>query len=83
VRNEVLNGLLYNICEIYLDDCIVYADTKEEYLIRLEALYRRFSEKGIFLQREQCKFELESIDYFGHVVSAQGYSSLRSREKGI
>ena len=30
MATEVLNGLIMNICELYLDDVIVYADTAQE-----------------------------------------------------
>jgi hypothetical protein len=33
----VIAGLIYVVCELYLDDVIVYGNTKEEFLERLVA----------------------------------------------
>ena len=37
----VLAGLLYFICELYIDDILLHATTQIEYLIRLETLLMR------------------------------------------
>ena len=42
MAGEVLAGILYIICEIYVDDCIVYGDTEEEFLKNLRDVFLRF-----------------------------------------
>ena len=39
---RVLTGLLYTICEVYLDDVLVYGDTEEEFLANLDKVFARF-----------------------------------------
>ena len=46
----VLNGLIYTKCEMYLDDCIVYARGHEEFLERLELVFQRFEKHGLYLK---------------------------------
>jgi Reverse transcriptase (RNA-dependent DNA polymerase) len=75
-------GLLHNVCEVYLDDCIIYADSEEQYLERLKILFQRFSEKGTFLQPEKYHFSLESVEYLRHDATVTGYTFFtKSREK--
>jgi hypothetical protein len=38
----VLAGLIYLICEMYLDDCIVFATGDEQFIERLETVFKRF-----------------------------------------
>ena len=38
----VLNELIYISCEMYQDDCIVFARGQDEFLERLERVFRRF-----------------------------------------
>ena len=47
MATEVLGGLIMNICELYLDDVIVYADTQLSLDTRLRQCFERFRERGI------------------------------------
>jgi hypothetical protein len=49
MATEVLGGLVMNICEIYLDDVIVFADTQLSLVQRLRQCLERFRERGISL----------------------------------
>ena len=46
----VLVGLIYFICEIYLDDCIVHAMDTPTFISRLELVFQRFEKHNIFLK---------------------------------
>ena len=71
---KVLNGLLYRTCEMYLDDCIVYAASNEEFLERLEEVFQRFRARGLLLKAKKCKFGMAQIEYIGRVISKDGLS---------
>ena len=38
----VLAGILYFMCEIYIDDAVVYAVDEETFLSNLDAVFSRF-----------------------------------------
>ena len=38
----VLTGLIYMICEMYIDDCTVFSDTNIEFASRLKLIFERF-----------------------------------------
>ena len=38
----VLVGLIYMICEMYIDDCSVFGDTNIEFVSRLRLVFERF-----------------------------------------
>ena len=59
-------------CIEYLDDIIIYSDTKEEHLKRLELV---LDAAGLKLKPSKCFFSKEEIDYLGHVVSGEGIST--------
>lgn len=40
---EVLHDLIYQICEVYLDDIIIYASTEQEFLERLNTVLARLT----------------------------------------
>jgi hypothetical protein len=70
----VLYGLIYRICEIYLDDCIVYGRGEAEFLCNLRQVFERFRLKGLRLKAKKCRFGLKRIEYVGRVIDKDGLS---------
>ena len=68
----VMSGLHLDICLAYLDDIIVYAKSPEEHLARLEIVFHRLQGAGLKLKPEKCLFFQRSVEFLGHVVSADG-----------
>jgi hypothetical protein len=68
----VLAGLIYVTCELYLDDCIVYASTEEEFVERLRQLFLRFREHNITLNPDKVILGTREIEYVGHVLTTEG-----------
>ncbi len=60
------------IALIYLDDIIVFSKTKEEHLTNLECIFDLLKDADLKLDLSKCKFMCESVQYLGHVISAQG-----------
>ena len=79
----VLNGLIYTKCEMYLDDCIVFARGHEEFLERLELVFQRFRQFGLFLKAKKCRFGMKQIDYVGRRISNQGISMSEEKIEGV
>ena len=67
LMTEVFQGLVQNICELYLDDLIVYASSEDECISRLETVFQRCLEKNITLHPDKCKFGLKEVEYVGHI----------------
>ena len=59
-----------NWCIVYLDDIIIFSDTKEEHLKSLEAVFQKPFAAGLKLKPSKLK-----IEYLGHVVSGKGIST--------
>ena len=68
----VLFGLVYVMCEMYLDDCIIFAPNNAEFLVRLRAVFSRFSKHNIFLKAKKCKFGMAQVEYVGKIISKSG-----------
>ena len=67
LMHDCLGDLNMNWCIVYLDGIIIFSDTKEEHLKRLEAVFQK-------LKSSKCHFFKEEIEYLGHVVSGEGIS---------
>jgi transposase InsO family protein len=68
----VLAGLVYFICEIYLDDCIIHAADNKTFIDRLEQVFQRFSKHKIVLKPTKCRFGMSEVEFCGRVISDKG-----------
>ena len=75
LMHDCLGDLNMNWCIVYLDDIIIFSDTKEEHLKRLEAVFQKLCAAGLKLKPSKCFFFREEIEYLGHVVSGKGIST--------
>ena len=75
LMHDCLGELNRNWCIVYLDDIIIFSDTKEEHLKRLEAVFQKLCAAGLKLKPSKCFFFREEIEYLGHVVSGKGIST--------
>ena len=79
----VFNGLIHICCEMYLDDCIVFARGQDEFLARLERVLRRFRCFVLLLKAKKCRFGMSQIDYIGRQISSQGISMSKEKIESI
>jgi hypothetical protein len=68
--DQFLQGIPGGQC--YLDDIIVTRRTREEHLKALDKVLGRLEEHGLKANREKCKFLQNSVEYLGHVITAEG-----------
>ena len=72
MMDQVLSGLKWTMCLVYLDDLVVYGKTFEEHCERLEAVLMALDQAGLSLNPEKCTFAVEEIACLGHQVSSKG-----------
>jgi len=68
----VLSDLLYSQCLRYLDDIIVFADSPEQLIERLDNVFNRLHYYGLKAKPFKCVLFKSPIDFLGHLVSADG-----------
>ena len=75
LMEDCLGDLNLNWCIVYLDDVIVFADSPEEHLKRLAAVFTKLRAAGLKLKPSKCTFFQKEIGYLGHVISEKGVST--------
>ena len=68
---------------VSIDDILITGKNDEEHLAHLIAVLNRLSESGMRLKREKCSFLLPSVEYLGHVISAEGLKTSDSKVKAV
>ena len=71
----VLGDLTPHDCVHYFDDIIVHGRGFDDVMSKLETVLQRFESAGLTLNLEKCSFFTKSVNFLGHVVSADGVST--------
>lgn len=72
LMEQCLGDLNMKICAIYLDDLIIFSNSLEEHLQRLDMVLKRLKECNLKLNPKKCKLLQTEVKYVGHIVSEQG-----------
>ena len=70
------------VCVIYLDDLILFADSFEEHMYRLNLVLTGLKQCNLKLSPQKCTFIQEKVGILGHIVSADGKETDLTRLKG-
>ena len=56
----VLTGLIYHICEMYIDDCIVCGNTEGELVSGLRSIFERFRLHNLFIKHLNISLDIQN-----------------------
>ena len=83
LMESCLGGLNLSWCIIYLDDIIVFSQTAEEHLVRLQAVFDKLKAAGLKLKPSKRELFKKQINYLGHVVGHEGVSTDPDKIKAV
>ena len=78
-----LGDLNLNWCIIYLDDIIIFSKDLASHLERLEAMFQKLEQAGLKLKPPECELFQWQITSLGHIMSAQGIATDKSKIEAI
>lgn len=79
MTTEILGDIIHELCEVYLDDVIVFGGCADTFLANLREVFVRYRAFGITLNPAKCHFGLEQIEYVGHLINEYGHTFTRSK----
>jgi ASC-1-like (ASCH) protein len=74
ISNTVLAGLVYQICELYIDDVLVHGRDLESFLHNVRKVFERLREFNVAVNPAKTKLGLAEVENVGHIISATGIS---------
>ena len=77
----VLIGLIGRICVSYFDDTAVYSDDHAQHLHHLREVFERVQRYNLTLNGEKCQIAVSKVNFWGHVIDADGYNHLPERQQ--
>ena len=64
----MLSGYRWRTCLVYLDDIIVFSNTKEDHFTHVRENLTILKEAGFSMKLRKCNFFAQSVDYLGHAI---------------
>ena len=75
LMETVLRGMQWERAVLYLDDIIIFSDTIEEHMRRLEEIFLRLKKANLTLKPSKCHFFQRQVEFLGHIVDERGIST--------
>ena len=67
----------------YLDNIIIYLNTKKEYKKHIKQILKTLSKENIFIIIKKCKFHTKKTDFVGFIVKLKQISINLKKIKAI
>ena len=72
LMSQVMRGLHWKRCLVYINDILVFGNDFESALHRLELVLDRVAEYGLQLKSTKCNLSRTSVPFLGHIVGRAG-----------
>ena len=72
LMNRVFKEYLDQFVIVFIDDILIYSQSKEEHERNLRTVLQILHEKKLFAKFKKCDFWLEKVSFLGHVISKAG-----------
>ena len=83
MRHVLAKELERSGIEVYLDDILVHAKTKEEHDSLLLAVLKRLEENDFHLKAAKCAIPCLEVDFLGYRIRGGSYHPMHSNVQGI
>ena len=69
---DVLKGLIYKHCLVYLDDVCILSKNFDGHIEAMDLVFERMYSSGLRLKPKKCKLFKKELKFLGHMVSGEG-----------
>jgi len=75
--------LLHIVCELYIDDLLVFGKTFDEYLENLDKVLTKLETHGLTVNPTKCRLGMTSVEYVGYVINKDGVEMAHDRREAV
>src|SRR6266576_559544 len=79
IMNTILSPYLGKLVWVYLDDILIFSNTKKEHIDHLRKIFGKLKEHRFYLRIDKCNLMMDEIEVLGHTI--RGNKIMPSAEK--
>lgn len=83
LMNKIFLPHLRKFILVFLDDILIYSPTSESHYQHLKLTFEILRNNQLFLKLSKCQFHSPSLEYLGHIISAEGVAADPSKTKAM
>ena len=81
--NNIFSDFLDNFLTVYIDDLLIFSNTREEHLEHIRKVLKRMREHNLHCRLYKCEWMKTEVEYLGFHISCGKVSVLKSRLTAI
>ena len=62
MSSKVLAGLVYRICELYIDDVLIHGSTESDFIANTRKVFERLREHNVAVNPRKTKLGLPQVE---------------------
>ena len=70
--NDVLHGMLDVFCTAYIDDVLIYSNSKKEHREHVRRVLEALQKAGLQADIKKCEFHVTKVNYLGLIITSNG-----------
>jgi predicted aspartyl protease len=79
LMNSVFKPFLRKFILVFFDDILVYSSSIQEHIEHLTQTFEILRQNQLFVKQSKCTFGQKSLEYLGHIISAEGVAADNSK----
>lgn len=79
VMNEVFRPYLRQFVLVFFDDILMFSKNPQEHAYHLRLVLEKLQQHQLYANMKKCEFGCSSIEYLGHVISANGIEADKAK----
>ena len=70
--NKIFPKSVFPFVVVYLDDICIFSTNEQQHINHLRQVFQQLQKEQLFAKPSKCSFGQSSIEFLGHIVSADG-----------